>query len=193
MRKVLTFIAKFIATIFVILFVVAALLALPLFSGGWQLFSPNLYKHALAEEHIYERFSALASEQIVHSMDEGIMIDDAEGHITFVNSKTIQLLGYEPGALVGQHRMVIIAPEYLVSVEEERSVFTHANNSPDESLNLSISWLSLVVPLEEVKRMSSPSSWASLARSESDVKLIKIGKLVKFAVTNPESMVSFLR
>jgi hypothetical protein len=68
MHKTLSFLAKFLATILAILFVVTALLALPLSTAGWRLFGPNPYKHALAEEAIYGRAPALASEQIAYSI-----------------------------------------------------------------------------------------------------------------------------
>jgi hypothetical protein len=67
MRKVLTFIARFIASILAILFVITALLALPLFNVGAHLFGPAIYKRALAEQNIYERLPALAAEQVVYS------------------------------------------------------------------------------------------------------------------------------
>jgi PAS domain S-box-containing protein len=76
---------------------------------------------AVENARLYEEAERLRAfnEKIVHSMEEGILIDDADGQITFANAKASQLLGYEPGELIGQHRMVIIGPEYLVMVEEE--------------------------------------------------------------------------
>jgi hypothetical protein len=68
MRRVLTFVARFIAAICAILFVITALLALPLFNIGLHLFSPDLYKRALAEQKVYERLPAIAGEQIVYSI-----------------------------------------------------------------------------------------------------------------------------
>jgi hypothetical protein len=68
MRKLLRFISKTIAIVFALLFIIAALPTPPLFSAGWQLFSPYLYRRALVEADIYTRFPELVSEQLVHSM-----------------------------------------------------------------------------------------------------------------------------
>jgi PAS domain S-box-containing protein len=78
---------------------------------------------ALENARLYEETERLRAfnEKIVHSMEEGILLDDAEGCITFVNSKTTELLGYTPGELVGQHRNLLFAPEYMVEVEKENS------------------------------------------------------------------------
>lgn len=78
MHKVLGFITKAIAVVFVALFVITALLALPLSTAGWRLFGPNLYKRALAGEAIYERAPALASEQIVHSINYNRCAEDPD-------------------------------------------------------------------------------------------------------------------
>src|SRR3990172_12761275 len=64
MRNVLTFIAKFIAFILAVLFVVTAVIALPLFNVGLHLFSPGVYKRALDQQGIYDRLPAIAAEQL---------------------------------------------------------------------------------------------------------------------------------
>jgi PAS domain S-box-containing protein len=76
---------------------------------------------AVENARLYEEAERLRAfnERIVHSMEEGILIDDAEGQITFANAKASRMLGYEPGELIGEHRMGIVGPEYLVMVEEE--------------------------------------------------------------------------
>ena len=56
--------------------------------------------------------------------------------------------------------------------------FTQATNSPVLLPYFSISWLSLVAPSEDVKRISSPSDWARDAGLESEVRLMRTGKLV---------------
>jgi hypothetical protein len=78
MRKALRFIAKTIAVVLVALFVITALLTLPLSAAGWRLFSPNLYKRALAEQNIYQRGPALTSEQILHSMNYDPCAEDPD-------------------------------------------------------------------------------------------------------------------
>lgn len=69
MRKVfaalVNFISKSIAFVLVMLFVVTALLSLLLFNVERQLLHPGLYKRALAEQNVYERFPELVSEELV--------------------------------------------------------------------------------------------------------------------------------
>lgn len=65
MFKALGCIAQVVALVFAALFIITTLLVLFLFNVEQQLFDPSLYKRALAEQRIYERFPALAAEQIV--------------------------------------------------------------------------------------------------------------------------------
>ena len=78
MRKALRVIAKSIAVVFVILFVITALLTLPLSTAGWRLFGPNLYKRALAKEDICARVPALAGEQIIYSLNYNPCAEDPD-------------------------------------------------------------------------------------------------------------------
>lgn len=59
------------------------------------------------------------TESIVHNMQEGILIEDAKGCITFVNPKAAELLGYAPEGLTGQHWKTTVSPESVAKVEEE--------------------------------------------------------------------------
>jgi PAS domain S-box-containing protein len=90
---------------------------------------------ALENARVYEGAERLRAfnEKIVQSMEEGILLDDAAGHITFVNSKAAELLGYVPEDLVGQHRMVILAPKYLIAVEEESAKWAKGVSSRYEA------------------------------------------------------------
>ncbi len=71
MRKILAAIiatiAAFIAFVLAVLFVITAVLSLLLFNAERQLFNPALYKAALAEQHLYERFSALVAEEMMQA------------------------------------------------------------------------------------------------------------------------------
>jgi len=68
MRKALAslanLIAKFIALLLAALFVVTAVIALPLFNIGLHLFNPGVYKRALDQQGIYDRLPAIAAEQL---------------------------------------------------------------------------------------------------------------------------------
>lgn len=64
MRKALAFVGKFIAFVFAALFVVTAVIALPLFNIGLHLFNPGVYKRALDQQGLYDRLPAIAAEQL---------------------------------------------------------------------------------------------------------------------------------
>ncbi|MBA4380031.1 MAG: hypothetical protein C0393_05005 [Anaerolinea sp.] len=68
MRKVFTFIARFIAAIFAILFVITAVLALLLFNVERQLFNPHLYKKAITEQQLYDHLPGIIGELLTTSM-----------------------------------------------------------------------------------------------------------------------------
>jgi PAS domain S-box-containing protein len=61
------------------------------------------------------------NEGIVQGMEEGIVMEDAEGHITFVNPKMAEMLGYTEKELRGKHWSETVALSCLRQVEEESS------------------------------------------------------------------------
>jgi PAS domain S-box-containing protein len=61
------------------------------------------------------------NEGIVQGMEEGIVMEDAEGYITFVNPKMAEMLGYAEEELMGKHWSEAVAPSCLSQVEEESS------------------------------------------------------------------------
>jgi len=65
MRKFFTVIARSIAAICAILFVITMVLALFLSTFGRQMFKANLYKQALAEEGVYDQLPAILGETLV--------------------------------------------------------------------------------------------------------------------------------
>jgi len=76
---------------------------------------------AIENARLYEETEELRAfnENIVQSMNEGILLEDATGHITFVNPKTEELLGYTAEELTGWHWQTIVPPEYVAEIEEE--------------------------------------------------------------------------
>src|SRR2546427_276609 len=68
--------------------------------------------------------------------------------------------------------------------DDTLGTFTHATSSPVLLTYFSISWLSFVVPSDEVKRMSLPVDRALLCRSVS-VRLTRTGKLACGAPVAP--------
>ena len=90
---------------------------------------------ALENARLYQETEKLRAfnEKIVQGMEEGVLLDDAAGHITFVNSKAAKMLGYTPEELVGQHRMVILAPECMIAIEEESAKWAKGASSRYEA------------------------------------------------------------
>jgi hypothetical protein len=68
MRKIISWIARFLAGIFALLFVITTILALLLTIINRQLFASALYKSALAETMIYERLPALLGRTLTESI-----------------------------------------------------------------------------------------------------------------------------
>jgi hypothetical protein len=68
MQKTFRVIARSMAVIFAILFVVMALLALPLANAGWRLFGPRLYKRALIKQDTYGQIPTMVGVQVTHSL-----------------------------------------------------------------------------------------------------------------------------
>jgi PAS domain S-box-containing protein len=54
-------------------------------------------------------------------MEEGILIENDEGYITFVNPRMIQMLGCTKEELLGRHWSEIFSPDYERRVREENS------------------------------------------------------------------------
>jgi len=84
---------------------------------------------------LYEETERLRAfnEKIVQGMEEGVLLDDATGRITFVNTRAAKMLGYTPEELEGQHRMVILAPECMVAIEEESAKWAKGGSSRYEA------------------------------------------------------------
>jgi len=64
------------------------------------------------------------NEGIVQNMAEGIVIEDAEGHVTFANPTSATMLGYEAEELVGQHWTAFTPPDQhqiLQAADERRA------------------------------------------------------------------------
>jgi PAS domain S-box-containing protein len=76
---------------------------------------------AIANAQLYGEAKELSTfnANIVQSMNEGIILEDETGHITFVNPKTVELLGYAPEKLIGQHCTAIVPSEEVAKVVEE--------------------------------------------------------------------------
>ncbi len=76
---------------------------------------------AIENAQLHEQTEQLAAfnKNIVQSMQEGILLEDVQGAIIFVNPNGAAMLGYTPDELIGQHWSVTIAPECIAQVKEE--------------------------------------------------------------------------
>jgi PAS domain S-box-containing protein len=76
---------------------------------------------AIDNARLYQETNRLRAfnENIVQSMEEGILLEDASGHIAFVNPTAADLLGYARQELVGQHYLATVPPECAARVERE--------------------------------------------------------------------------
>lgn len=79
MRKILTVLAKIIACIFAVLFVIVTLAALLLFNTERYLLNSDVYKRALARQNVYERFPTLIAEQLTYQMKRAESGIEGEG------------------------------------------------------------------------------------------------------------------
>ncbi|MCP4537176.1 MAG: response regulator [Chloroflexi bacterium] len=79
---------------------------------------------AIENARLYKETQQLAAfnESIIQSMTEGIIIDDTDGVLTFVNPAAAEMLGYTPNELVGLHGTVIVPPDQrsIVQAADER-------------------------------------------------------------------------
>ncbi len=69
MKAFFRFVARFLAVVSAIFFVITAVTAIILFNLEGRLFDPDTYKSALEEERIYERLPAIVSQEITLSMN----------------------------------------------------------------------------------------------------------------------------
>ncbi|UCE12423.1 MAG: PAS domain-containing protein [Candidatus Heimdallarchaeota archaeon] len=61
-------------------------------------------------------------QMLVEKLQEGVLLEDAEGMISFINPKTAELLGYTENELLGKHWSYIVPEEYIeiITLETEK-------------------------------------------------------------------------
>ncbi|MBI5649996.1 MAG: PAS domain S-box protein, partial [Chloroflexi bacterium] len=72
------------------------------------------------------------NENIVQSMSEGILMDDADGRIVFVNPALATMLGYAPDALMNQHWTTIIPADQQDAVKNANQLRSRGETSQYE-------------------------------------------------------------
>lgn len=82
-----------------------------------QVIARDITERKKAEEKIKQLKEF--NESIVEKMEEGILMEDAEGYITFANPKVEKMLGRSKDELVGKHWSKIVSKSYQKKVEKE--------------------------------------------------------------------------
>lgn len=59
------------------------------------------------------------NEEIVQSLQEGVLMEDSEGRVSFANPRMVEMLGYSKDELLGMHWSSFVAPDYRKNVEKE--------------------------------------------------------------------------
>lgn len=74
------------------------------------------------------------SERIIQEVQDGILMEDSEGMITFVNPKLLEMVGYTEKELIGSHYTILVHPESLQQVKEETKKRPHGTKSQYEAV-----------------------------------------------------------
>jgi PAS domain S-box-containing protein len=76
---------------------------------------------AIENARLYKETERLRAfnENIVQGMEEGILLGDAAGHITFANPSMTRLVGYTADQLKELHWKALVVPEDIVEAEKE--------------------------------------------------------------------------
>ncbi|MFX1518272.1 MAG: PAS domain-containing protein, partial [Promethearchaeota archaeon] len=77
----------------------------------------DISKHKKAEEELRE--SKEKYQMLVEKLEEGVLLEDAKGFISFINPKTGKLLGYTKEELIGKHWSSIVPSEYIDQIYNE--------------------------------------------------------------------------
>jgi hypothetical protein len=142
--------AKILAVIFAILFVILTAVILFLATLDARLFNPETYKQALQEQRLYQRLPMLVAEQLVHSMnyrpcaeDPGLCAGEEQGATAESGGPPI----YFKNLTLGEWEDLLselISPAWI-QVQTERVIdqfFTYIN-SDQPSLSLTVSIIEL--------------------------------------------------
>lgn len=76
---------------------------------------------AIENARLYKETERLRAfnENIVQGMEEGILLGDAAGHITFANPSMTRLIGYTADQLKELHWKALVVPEHVAEAEKE--------------------------------------------------------------------------
>ncbi|MFX1506422.1 MAG: PAS domain S-box protein, partial [Promethearchaeota archaeon] len=77
----------------------------------------DITEYKQAEEEI--RKSKEKYQMLVERLEEGVLLENAKGEISFVNPKTAELLDYTEKELIGKHWSFIVPKEYIDQISNE--------------------------------------------------------------------------
>lgn len=75
------------------------------------------YQFRLSQNELQE--SKEKYEMLVEKLEEGVVLEDSEGKISFANPKIVQLVGYSEEELLGKHWSYVIPEECLAQIQNE--------------------------------------------------------------------------
>ncbi|MFX1513138.1 MAG: PAS domain S-box protein [Promethearchaeota archaeon] len=79
-------------------------------------------------EEVKEKYQML-----VEKLHDGVLLEDTEGFITFINPRVTEILGYTEDELVGWHISTIIPTEEVENFEKERAKVSQGESTSYES------------------------------------------------------------
>ena len=77
----------------------------------------DVTEYKQAEEEVWK--SKEKYQMLVEKLEEGVLLENAVGEISFVNPKTAKLLGFTEEDLIGKHWSIIVPKEYLDQISSE--------------------------------------------------------------------------
>lgn len=84
---------------------------------GLGIITSDITMRKQAEQALFETKEKY--QMLVEKLEEGVLLEDAEGKISFVNPKTTDLLGYMENELLGKHWTYIVSAETSGKVKTE--------------------------------------------------------------------------
>lgn len=144
------------------------------------------------------------NENIVQSMDEGIIIVDPSGSITFINPAVERKLGYSKDELIGENWKKIVPQEFIREIEEKMLAAARERVVKHEGVLLTkihtmLSVVLSIVPFfekDEYKGLLlvfTDISEKEKVERELRVKLAEIEKLNRFMIGRELTMVELKR
>jgi PAS domain S-box-containing protein len=101
-----------------------------------RIFSQFQEEALISKARLYEETDRLRAfnENIVQSMEEGVLLEDSTGRIVFANPRAIELMGYTADEIIGRKWSDLVAPDQFDQVQEETDKRSQGISSRYETL-----------------------------------------------------------